>query len=243
MAIEGLPDISEITACRYEVVDGNIAVVTLNRPERLNTLNGDMHRDLITCWEHIADDPDIRAGVITGEGRYFCAGRDIKEYLDYYGENGKPKVLRMIDDPDSPMFGRMSHHYAFKKPMIAALNGPAVGGGLSLALCCDMFVMADDTYIADGHAKVNVNGGSWLMWFMPPMIARELAMTDRRLTAQECLHYGVANRIAPRAEVLETALTLARATTRMGPDAIRYLREASTKYPFQHSGIRSLEFT
>jgi enoyl-CoA hydratase/carnithine racemase len=124
----------------------------------------------------------------------------------------------------------MSHHYAFAKPMIAALNGPAVGGGLSLALCCDMLVMADDTYVADGHAKVNVKGGSWLLWFLPPMIARELAMTARRLSAEDCFKYGLANAIVPRGEVREKALSYARATTQMGPDAIRYLRQASTDY-------------
>lgn len=230
MSIPGLPSLSEITACKFELIDGNIAVVTLNRPERLNTLSGDMHRDLIVCWEEINNNPNIRAGVVTGEGRFFCAGRDIKEYIDYYGADGKPSRLRAIDDPDSPIFGMHAHHYIFKKPMVAALNGPAAGGGLSLALTCDMLVMAEDAYVKDAHAKVNVIGGSWLLWFLPPMIARELAMTDRRLTAEECHFYGLANYVVPRADVLRKAIELARATTQMGPDAIHALREASTQY-------------
>ena len=230
MTIPGLPTLSDITACSFELVEENVAVVTLTRPERLNTLSGDMHRDLIVCWEEINNNPIIRAGVVTGEGRFFCAGRDIKEYMDYYGSDGTPARLRAIDDPDSPIFGMHAHHYEFKKPMVAALNGPAVGGGLSLSLTCDMLVMADDTYVADGHAKVNVVGGSWLLGFLPPMIARELAMTDRRLTAAECHFYGLANYVVPRREVRRKAVELARSTTRMGPDAIRALREASTKY-------------
>jgi|GEM_PF-507770 len=230
MTVTGLPTLSEITACKFELVDGNVAVVTLNRPERLNTLSGDMHRDLIVCWEEINSNPEIRAGVVTGEGRFFCAGRDIKEYMDFYGSDGAPSRLRAIDDPDSPIFGMHAHHYEFTKPMVAALNGPAAGGGLSLALTCDMLVMADDAYVKDAHAKVNVEGGSWLLWFLPPMIARELAMTDRRLTAEECLHYGLANYVVPRGEVRAKAMEVARATTAMGPDAIRALRAASTEY-------------
>jgi enoyl-CoA hydratase/carnithine racemase len=99
-----------------------------------------------------------------------------------------------------------------------------------LALTCDMLVMVDDTYIADGHAKVNVIGGSWLLRFLPPMVAREIAMTDRRLTADECHYYGLANYVVPRTEVRKRAIELASATARMGPDSIRALREASTKY-------------
>ena len=116
--------------------------------------------------------------------------------------------------------------------MIAALNGPAAGGGLSLALTCDMLVMADNAYVKDAHAAVNVIGGSWLLWFLPPMVARELAMTDRRLTAEECRHFGLANYVVPRGEVVARAIELAKTTARMG-DVINALREASTRYLVQ----------
>jgi enoyl-CoA hydratase len=187
-----------------------------------------MHRDVDACWDEINNNPEIRAAVVTGEGRFFNAGRDIKEYLNTYDESGAPKV-RPIDDPDHELFGRLCNHYIITKPLVCALNGPAVGGGLEIVIMCDMVVMAEDAYIADLHAKVNVGGMNSLLTFLPPMIAREVAMTDRRLTAEECLRYGFANRVTKKEDVLKTAIELAKATTLMGPDSIRMLREGSLK--------------
>jgi enoyl-CoA hydratase/carnithine racemase len=222
-----MADLGNLEAALFERRD-NIAIVTLNRPAALNALNTAMHRDVDACWDEINTDDEIRAAVVTGAGRFFCAGRDIKEYLQTYGDNGK-EVLRPIDDPDHELFGRLCNHYIVKKPLIAALNGPAVGGGLEIVLMCDMVVMARDAYIADLHAKVNVGGMNTLLWFLPPMIARELSMTERRLSAEECLRYGIANRVVDREQVLDTAIDLAKATTAMGPDSIRLLKEGSIR--------------
>jgi enoyl-CoA hydratase/carnithine racemase len=222
-----MTDLTKLEACTYTVVD-NIAVVTMNRPDRLNSLDTTMHRDVDACWDEINANPAIRAAVITGNGRFFCAGRDIKEYLNTYGEE-EQNALRPIDDPDHPLFARLCNHYIVEKPLIGALNGPAVGAGLEIAIMCDMLVMADNAYIADLHAKVNVGGMNTLLWYMPPMIARELAMTDRRLTPEECLRIGFVNRVVPPEDVLESALDLARKTTMMGPDSIRMLRQGSIR--------------
>jgi enoyl-CoA hydratase/carnithine racemase len=102
-----------------------------------------------------------------------------------------------------------------------------VGGGLEIAILCDMLVMAEDAYVADLHAKINVSGMVALNDFLPPMIARELSMTDRRLTAAECRQFGFANYVEPLEQVLDRALALASAAARMGPDSIGHLKRGS----------------
>jgi enoyl-CoA hydratase/carnithine racemase len=239
-----LPKLTELEAVKYEVIDGNIALVTLTRPETLNALNTKMHYDADACWEEINNNPNIRAGVITGTGRFFCSGRDIKEYMATYGSSAPgeaPPELRALDDPSTPIYANGCNHYVFTKPMVAAMNGPAVGGGLEMVLTCAMVVMADDAYIADLHAKINAGGMNCLRYILPPMIANEVTMTDRRLTAEECLRYGLANYVLPKEQVLDKALDLARATTRMGPDAIRRLQEGSVAYQIMTGNVASNE--
>src|SRR5712691_2422782 len=179
-------DLNNLEAAVFERID-NLAIVTLNRPAALNSLNTAMHRDVDACWEEINNNEEIRAAVVTGAGRFFCAGRDIKEYVNTYESPGQ---LRAIDDPDNPLFGRLCNHYVIRKPLVCALNGPAVGAGLEIVIMCDMVVMAEDTYIADLHAKVNVGGMNSLLTVLPAMVARELTMADRRLSAEECLRFG-----------------------------------------------------
>jgi enoyl-CoA hydratase/carnithine racemase len=217
-----LADLSKLEVVVYERI-GAVALMRMNRPERLNALSAEMHRDLIACYDEINENPEIKAGVVTSTGRFFCAGRDIKEFIETY-ESGK---LRPLDDPDHPLFGMSAPNYETRKPLIGALQGPAFGGGLSLTLSFDMIVMADDAWIADGHAKVNIGALTCLFNYIPPMIACEIAMNDRKLTAEECLRYGLANRVVPRDEVVPTAVAMAQNIATMGTEAIRSVKDAS----------------
>ena len=238
MALYGV-DLTAMEAGVFEI-RGEVAVVTLNRPESLNALNTAMHRDIAACWEEINRNERIRAAVVTGAGRFFCAGRDIKEFVGTYG-SGEARALRPVDDPGHEMFGATVNHWHIRKPLIGALNGPAVGGGLELAIMCDMVVMAEGAYIADLHAKINAGGMISLNAFLPPMVAREVTMTDRRLTAEECHRWGFANYVTPRAGVLEKALELAEATARMGPDSIGHLKRGSIALQLASGNIASPE--
>ncbi len=229
-------DLSNLDAATFER-RGNIAVVTMNRPEAANSLNTAMHRDVVACWDEINNNDEIRAAVITGSGRFFCAGRDIKEFVSTYGEKDSD-ALRPIDDPNHVMFATQCNHYDIFKPVVAALNGAAVGGGLEVAIMSDMVVMADDTYIADLHAKINVGGMTSMSTFLPPMIARELTMTDRRLTAEECLRWGFANYVVPKDEVLDKAIEIAEASARMGPDSIQRLKQGSVELQRRSGNLR-----
>lgn len=223
MALYGV-DLDNMEAATFER-HGAVALVTFNRPEGANSLNTQIHRDIGACWDEINTNDEILAAVVTANGRFFCAGRDIKEFVGTY--NDGTAVLRAIDDPDHDMFGRLANHWHVTKPLVGALNGPAVGGGLEVVIMCDMIVMDEDAYIADLHAKINVGGMTSLTTWLPPMIANELTMTERRLTAQEAVQYGLANYAVPRDQLVEKALELATATTKMGPDSIRRLKQGS----------------
>ena len=229
-------DLGDLEAATFER-RGEIAIVTMNRPEAANSLNTAMHRDVVACWDEINNNDEIRAAVITGNGRFFCAGRDIKEFVSTYGERDS-SALRPIDDPNHVMFATQCNHYDILKPLVAALNGAAVGGGLEVAIMADMVVMSDDTYIADLHAKINVGGMNSMNTFLPPMIARELTMTDRRLTAEECHRWGFANYVVPKDQVLEKAIEVAEASARMGPDSIRYLKRGSVELQRRSGNLR-----
>ena len=219
---------------------GPVAVITLNRPEGANSLNTAIHRDVVACFHEINTNDEIRAAVITGTGKFFCAGRDLKEYVGTYGEGAQK--LRPIDDPDHEMFSTLANHYHVQKPLIGAVNGPAVGGGLEIVLMCDMVVMAEDTYLADLHAKVNVGGMTSLNTFLPPMIARELSMTDRRLTAQEAHMWGIANYVVDKDKVVDKAIELAEATAGMGPDSITRLKEGSIELQIRSGTLWTGDF-
>jgi crotonobetainyl-CoA hydratase len=234
-------DLTQMDTAIYER-RGSVAIVTLNRPEALNSLNTAVHRDVGACYEEINTNDEIRAAVVTGAGRFFCAGRDIKEFVGQYGD-GDTQALRPIDDPDNELFGQLINHAYLYKPLIVGLNGPVVGGGLELAIMADMVVMAEDAYAADLHAKVNVYGMDALNTFLPPMIAREVAMTERRLTAAECLRWGLANYVVPKDEVLVKSVELAEATARMGPDSIQRLKQGSIDLQLRSGNLWPPEFT
>ncbi|GIW10773.1 MAG: carnitinyl-CoA dehydratase [Dehalococcoidia bacterium] len=225
----------EMEAAIFERV-GDIAVVTLNRPDNANALNTQMHIDVVWSWEEINNNPEIRVAIVTGRGRFFCAGRDIKEYLEFYGKESEKK-LRPIDDPNHPMFGKLCNHYIVTKPLIGAINGICVGGGLEIALMCDLRVMAEDTYIADLHAKVNVGGMNALAYELPWPIANYLTMANGRLSAQECLHFGFVNRIGPKEKLMEMAFELAEMVKTSGPDSLRHLKEGSIRRQIMSGNI------
>ena len=229
-------DLNNLEAATFEIVD-DIAVITMNRPEAANSLNTAMHRDVVACFDEVHNNDDIKAAVITASGRFFCAGRDIKEFVGTYAEKDSD-ALRPIDDPNHVMFATQCNHYDVWKPLIGAVNGAAVGGGLEIAIMCDMIVMSDDTYIADLHAKINVGGMNSMNTFLPAMVARELTMTDRRLTAQECLNYGFANYVLPKDQILEKAIDLAKATALMGPDSIQRLKQGSIDLQRKSGNLR-----
>lgn len=178
---------------------GHVAYVTINRPEVRNALHSYAYVELRNCWRDIGLDPDIYVGIVTGTGQAFCAGRDVK-FLARHQAEGKRTPH---EDPNSPIFhwggGGQPSDVNLEKPLIAAINGFAVGVGLSLALQCQLRVMADDAWIGDTHTKIGRLGSAHNLYeALPRTTAAYLTLCNGRLTAQECLQQAIVNKVVPR---------------------------------------------
>lgn len=201
---------------------GHVAYVTINRPEVRNALHSYAYVELRSCWRDIGLDPDIYVGIVSGKGEAFCAGRDIK-FLAEYQAKGKRTPH---EDPNSPIFhwggGGQPSDVNLEKPLIAAMNGYAIAVGLSLALQCQLRVMAEDAWIGDTHTKVGRLGSPHNYYEMLPRTAAAyLTLCNGRLSAQECLQLGIVNKVAPRNRVMAAAEEMAQMICQNSPLAVQ----------------------
>ncbi len=188
-----------------EKQDG-IATLTLNRPEQMNALSLELRRALAEELAALRTDEEIGVVILTGAGRAFCAGLDLKEMG---GERPAEGPGDRDDAPDPPQMMRM-----LRQPVIGAINGLAVTGGFEIALSCDILIATPQTRFADTHARVGLLAG-WglsqrLSRVVGPNRAKELSLTGNYLSAQRALEWGLVNRIVPRADLLPTCEALAR---------------------------------
>ena len=209
----------------YEV-RGNVAIVTLNRPERMNTLGGSMKPDLGRAFlDYARADGRVRAVLVTGSGeRAFCAGADIKERAgnqaigtDYFvAQKATHDLFRDIEE--------------FEKPVIAAINGVALGGGLELALCADIRLAAAGARFGLPEIKLGVIPAAGGTQRLPRLIgearAKELILTADIVDAETALRYGIVSRVLPDAELMPAALALAQRIAEHPPLAVRFAKRA-----------------
>jgi enoyl-CoA hydratase/carnithine racemase len=190
---------------------GNVAYVTINRPEVRNALHSYTYAELRSCWRDIGLDPNIYCGIVTGTGNdAFCAGRDVK-FLAAHQAEGKRTPH---EDPNNPLFfwggGGQPSDANLEKPLIAAINGFAVGVGLSLALQCQLRVMADTAWIGDTHTKIGRLGTAHNLYTaLPRTTAAYLTLCNGRLTADECYRQAIVNKVVPRDKLMAAAEELA----------------------------------
>jgi len=196
-----LPD-----ATRVEI-DGPVRIVRLARPNQLNAVNEELHLGLTRVFPLLSADPDARVAVITGEGRAFSAGGDI----DLLDRMTSDRVLRrgMIAEGRELVLN-MIH---CRVPVVAAVNGPAVGLGCSVVALSDVFYMAESAYLADPHVALGLvaaDGGP-LTWPLHTslLLAKEYAFTGDRISAARAAEIGLANHVCPDGEVLSAALKAA----------------------------------
>jgi enoyl-CoA hydratase/carnithine racemase len=207
----------------YDVSD-NIATVTLNRPDRLNAISMGMLASFSDAFRAADADPNVRAIILTGAGRGFCAGLDLKEQggaansNSINGAGGLPAKFDLANSPPIVL-------HQTDKPVICALNGAAAGYGLDLALGCDIIIAADTAKLAAVFTKRGVlpeSGGTWLL---PRLIgwtrACELAFTGRTLTAQQGLELGLVSRVVPAADVVTESRSLASEICANAPMAVQ----------------------
>jgi crotonobetainyl-CoA hydratase len=185
-------------------VRGEVLVVTLDRPSA-NAIDVATSRALYVAFRRLEDDPSLRVGVITGAGeRFFSAGWDLKAAAA--GE--------AVDADHGPGgFGGLTEYFGRTKPVIAAVNGLAFGGGFELALAADLMVVADHAEMAVPEVRVGLVADAGGLLFLPrrlpAAIARELLLTGRRMTADEAARWGLANRVVPMSDLMDTALAMA----------------------------------
>jgi enoyl-CoA hydratase/carnithine racemase len=201
---------------------GHVAYVTINRPEVRNALHTYAYQELRACWLDIGRDPDIYVGILTGAGQAFCAGRDVK-FLAQHQAEGKPTPH---EDPNNPAFmwggGGKPSDVALDKPLIAAVNGYAVGVGLSLVLQCQLRVMAEDAWLGDQHTNIGRLGSPQEMYdALPRATAAYLTLCNGRLTAEQCLQQGIVNKVTTREKLIEGAEELAEMVCRSSPLAVQ----------------------
>lgn len=200
---------------RFEL-DGNVAIMTMNRPESLNAMNPEMLDTLHVLAEQAAKDPEIRCLVITGEGRAFSAGGDVKAMASGNAEarrSGGPGLvsnsggLRQQEEVSRLL-------YEMPKPTIAAVNGVAAGAGLSVALAADLRIASDQARFGTAFARVGFSGdfgGTWLLQrLVGPSKAKELYFLADIIGAEEALRLGMVSRVVAHASLMDETMALAR---------------------------------
>ncbi len=204
---------------------GPVARLTLNRPKAMNSMNLAMLAELDRRLTEAAANDGIRVLIVTGAGQAFCAGADLKEVLA--GQKlgpGEPDFL----DRASGVLGRLRD---FPKPVIAALNGVTMAGGLELAMCADLVLAAESATIADAHANFGVYPGGGGAAILPRLIPLNMAMyllfTGRSLSAAEMKACGLVCEVHPDEGLAEGALALANHIARKSPVALRRMKEVA----------------
>lgn len=203
--------------------DGHVAVITLNRPDRLNAISGPMLQALSERLVECNADPDVRVVVLTGAGRGFCSGLDLvdQQQSGIGSDRSQRRAWRPFDLRDAPpiVLHRMD------KPVLCALNGAAAGYGMDLALLCDIRIAGENGRLAPVMVKRGVlpeSGGNWLL---PRLIgwakAAEMLFRGRVLSAQECLEMGLVNRVVPDADLMATTMELAQEIAANAPLAVQ----------------------
>jgi 2-(1,2-epoxy-1,2-dihydrophenyl)acetyl-CoA isomerase len=212
-----------------EVKDG-IAVVTMNRPQARNALSGDMLGAMAKVFADAEVDPEVKCLVLTGAGKGFCAGGDVKGMAASHESDERTAT---IDERIS--IQRLSQRatsgklHKMPKPTIAALPGAAAGAGLGLALACDLRVMADTAILTSAFARVGFSGDYGGTYFMSQLVgsakAREFYFLSDRVSADEALRLGLANWVVPADALMDKAMEVATRIAKGPTVAYRYMKE------------------
>jgi enoyl-CoA hydratase len=197
------------------VIDNRLATVTLNRPEKLNALSAELRTAFVREMQKLRTNREVGCVIITGAGRAFCAGLDLRELSSaQLREMGGANFVSVIED--------------MEVPVIAAVNGFAVTGGFELALACDIMIAADTAQFADTHARVGVMPGGGMTARLPQAVgirkARELSFTGNYLTAQEAEKLGLVNRVVAKDKLMDVARELAGQILSCDPLMIRQIK-------------------
>jgi enoyl-CoA hydratase len=200
-------------------LEGGVAVVTLDRPEKANALDAEMHYRLTTVWRELQRSEEVGAIVLTGRGNTFCAGGDQGKWTDLahdrrYRRNRLAEAREIV-----------RNMLYCELPVVAAVNGPALGVGCTMVLACDVVLMADTAHLADPHVAAGIvagdGGAALLPELLPLPLARRLLFTRSRLDAREAHDVHFAYEVVPPADLMDRSLEVAREIAEMPWEALR----------------------
>lgn len=208
---------------------GHIAIITINRPERMNACDPATNIELYRAWTDFRDDDDLWVAILTGAGdRAFSAGNDLKAMAEAQAQ-GRSTASVHLPVP----FGGMTERVEIWKPMIAAINGHCLAGGLEMALACDIRIAADHATFGlpePQRAIIPGAGGTQrLPRYIPMAWAMEMLLTGRPIDAETALRCGLVSRVVPLAELMPTALRIAEEICQNGPLAVRAIKELALR--------------
>ncbi len=213
---------------QYAVYDkkDKIAYITLNRPEVMNALHIHCHQEMAEIWNDFRDDPEVWVAIVTGAGnKAFCAGNDLKYTAQHAGES---RTLLPLGG-----FGGITNQFECWKPIIAAVNGYALGGGMEIVLACDIVIAAEHARFGLPEPTVGLTPGAGGALRLPRQVPLKVAMgmmlTGRHITAQEAYRIGLVNEVVPISELMPTAEKWAQDILRCAPLAVRATKELAMK--------------
>ena len=201
-----------------------IATITLNRPERYNAFAGRMREEILEAVEDASADPEVRVIVITGAGKAFCAGGDVNEFV-----SGTTQALSPTISNERPTMCKVVLAInSVEKPVIAAVNGVAVGGGCNLALSCDIIIASERARFGQVFVRRGAHPDWGGIYFLPRLVgyakAAELIFTGDIIDAQEALKIGMVNRVVPHDELMKVTYEIADRIARNAPIPIAFAK-------------------
>lgn len=207
-------------------ISDHVALITLNRPERLNALDGDHYKALSEAWMRVRDDPDIRVAIVTGAGeKSFSTGADLKSFA-----NRPAPLSEMWLTQRDPLLNRGLEVW---KPVVAAVNGHCLGGGTTLLLATDIRVAAPHATFGLSEVKrgfIAGNGGTQrILKQLPYAIAMEMLLTGDAIDAETAARWGLINRVVPPGELMATALSYAKRLSANAPLAVQAAKELALR--------------
>jgi len=221
-------------------IEDHVATVTLNRPHALNAINDALKYELIDLLEKLDKDKSVRIVTLTGAGKAFCAGGDIQQFKERYDEfkarGGSPEYY-------SNVLGKTL--FDISKPTIAAVNGPAIGGGLSIAIACDIRIASEKAFFSAAYALVGATPELGSSYILPRLVgpgkAYELILTGKRIESREAEEIGLVNKVVPDGQLQGEAYQMAKTIASLPPVAIRLAKKA-LRYGIESTLAQTLDY-
>ena len=208
------------------VKQDKIATITFNRPELLNAVNEQFIWDFQKATSDVKEDDSIKVLIINASGRGFCAGADLSERKSTW-EGSQDALMRGF----KPFFENI---LSMPKPVIAAVQGPAAGIGASIAMSCDLRVMSENGYILSVFSNIALVPDGGLSWFLPRFMgyskAYEYAIEAKKIRADECLHFGMVNKVVPEEELMQYTIDWASKLAKRSSQSLAYTKKSSNNH-------------